>query len=357
MRPRILHIVESFDKGAVENWLLDLMQSEQWLSNDIEFFCLLPGDLVKEEYVARRAKLHHAYFPIGTLSFLRQLRELIQSRGITHIHSHHDVMTGWYALAAPKKKWIWHFHNCDFEVPSENVLKKRLLFLIARTMIRRAICVVGISRQVADAVKEVFVSNGVRVINYGFSWVANASTPTPDNPKNGPLRCGFVGRMNRFKNPLFLCDVFSDDTIRKSCTLDFYGEGDLAQEVAKVTNQYDELTFWGWSEDIRQTLSKYDVFLFPRLEAQPEGLGIVLLEAQIAGLAVISSPYISEEVCCVDDFHRLPLNTASWRTYLQRLSKRKPSKSAVFDSGWRDLHQRFGLDHCVSNLTELYEDL
>ena len=85
MRPRILHIVESFDKGAVENWLLDLMQSEQWLSNDIEFFCLLPGDLVKEEYVARRAKLHHAYFPIGTLSFLRQLRELIQSRGITHI--------------------------------------------------------------------------------------------------------------------------------------------------------------------------------------------------------------------------------------------------------------------------------
>lgn len=355
MSPKILHIVESFDKGAVENWLLDLMQSDHWLSNDLEFFCLLPGDLAKEEQLARLVKIHRADFPVGSLGFLWQLRRLIKSRRITHIHSHHDVMTGWYALAAPKRKWIWHFHNCDFEVPTKNVLKKWLLNLIARTMIRKAICVVGISRQVADVVKEVFFSVEVRVINYGFSWVTNAPTPSSQNPKNGPLRCVFVGRMNQFKNPLFLCAVFNDGELRKNCTLDFYGEGDLAIEVSKVTSLYNELTFRGWSDSIREIIRGYDVFLFPRKEAQPEGLGIVLLEAQIAGLAMISSPYISEEVCCVDDFYRLPLEVSSWRTHLQRLAERKPSKRTVFKSGWNSLEQNFGLDHCVTRLTELYE--
>ena len=123
---------------------------------------------------------------------------------------------------------------------------------------------------------------------------------------------GHIGRFNFQKNHSFLIDIFEESSKNHDdCKLLLIGRGELEDDIrAKVKEKGldDKVLFLGVRSDVNELLMAMDVFLFPSLF---EGLGIVLIEAQAAGLRSVCSSIIPEEATMTDDIIRVPLDASA----------------------------------------------
>ena len=101
---------------------------------------------------------------------------------------------------------------------------------------------------------------------------------------------GFVGRLTRQKNPVFMIKVFAEILkIKKGCELWIIGEGELKTDMMEKINSYginNHIKWFGRRNDVELLMQGMDLLLQPSIF---EGLGIVLVEAQATGLPVITS--------------------------------------------------------------------
>ena len=107
---------------------------------------------------------------------------------------------------------------------------------------------------------------------------------------------GHIGRFNDQKNHDFLIDIFSEVCKKRDdAFLLLIGSGELMNTVkAKIDrlNLTDKVLILSHRSDIPQLLKSMDVFVFP---SKFEGLGIALIEAQVAGLRCIISDTVPKE--------------------------------------------------------------
>lgn len=106
---------------------------------------------------------------------------------------------------------------------------------------------------------------------------------------------GHIGRFAEQKNHPFLVDVFNEVAkARDDAFLLMVGAGDTASVIEKLNNYGLNGRYMILSNrtDIPELLKAMDVFVFPSLF---EGLGIVLIEAQVAGLKCVVSDNIPSE--------------------------------------------------------------
>jgi len=101
---------------------------------------------------------------------------------------------------------------------------------------------------------------------------------------------GMVARFHEQKNHLFLIDIFNEIiNINLNSVLLLVGDGELNQKIheyVKDHNLQDVVFFTGIRSDVNELMQAMDVFVLP---TQCEGLGIVLIESQAAGLKTYTS--------------------------------------------------------------------
>lgn len=105
---------------------------------------------------------------------------------------------------------------------------------------------------------------------------------------------GFVGVLQDRKNPLFALKVFYKiKKRRKNSVMVMIGKGPLLSKIddeIKRLNLNNSVIQIPYSSEVNKWYSAMDVLLFPSLH---EGLPLVLIEAQISGLNIVSSKNIS----------------------------------------------------------------
>ncbi|AKG33398.1 glycosyl transferase family 1 [Paenibacillus durus ATCC 35681] len=110
------------------------------------------------------------------------------------------------------------------------------------------------------------------------------------------LVIGHVGRFNEQKNHTFLIDIFQSIYRRNpNVLLVLVGAGHLELAVRRKVEKLGlsgNVAFLGVRSDISRLMQSMDLFLFPSLY---EGLPVVLVEAQAAGLRCIASSAITRE--------------------------------------------------------------
>lgn len=137
---------------------------------------------------------------------------------------------------------------------------------------------------------------------------------------------GHVGRFEEQKNHTFLLDIFKEVVKREPDTvLLLIGEGDLMKESKeKVQSLHleDKVRFLGMRSDVDKLWKGIDIFLFPSLF---EGLPVVAVEAQAAGVFMVLADTITTEVQVTDNLEFLSLKqTASeWAEALCKLKEYK----------------------------------
>ncbi len=130
----------------------------------------------------------------------------------------------------------------------------------------------------------------------------------------GRFVVGHVGRFCDQKNHLFLVDIFrAIHERRPEARLLLAGDGDTRAAVEEKLERLglrDDALFLGLREDVGRLYQAMDVFLLPSLY---EGLPVVAVEAQAAGLKAVVSTGVTEEAKVRDDMAFLELSAGAER--------------------------------------------
>lgn len=122
------------------------------------------------------------------------------------------------------------------------------------------------------------------------------------------LVVGHVGRFSPPKNHSYLIDIFAEVHKREpNSVLLLVGDGDGRKNIEKKVRSLgleDSVIFTGVRSDVSDLLQAMDVFVFPSLY---EGLGIVNIEAQAAGLPCFISDKVPKECIITDLVKSIPL--------------------------------------------------
>lgn len=127
-----------------------------------------------------------------------------------------------------------------------------------------------------------------------------------------------VGRFAYQKNHNFLLDVFkSVSEENEKVKLLLIGIGELEEQIRNKVEQYDlsnKVLFLGKREDVNCIMQAADIFAFP---SRFEGFGIVLIEAQAAGLKCIVSNEIPAIAKITNNILFLPFEKKIWVEKIQ----------------------------------------
>jgi glycosyltransferase involved in cell wall biosynthesis len=145
------------------------------------------------------------------------------------------------------------------------------------------------------------LANGIDVHRFCFSDERRQNTRDALNVADGELFIGNTSRLAPAKNPLFQLEVFAR-ILEEVPTARYLmmRDGDLVDEVfckAHELGVYDRVVWFEPAPSIENLYSALDVLLFPSVH---EGLPIVTIEAQCAGLPIVASTEVSHEIALTD---------------------------------------------------------
>ncbi|KMY51893.1 glycosyltransferase family 1 protein [Peribacillus loiseleuriae] len=150
--------------------------------------------------------------------------------------------------------------------------------------------------QRVPASKEITVlNNAVNVDEFKYDGKIRSKIRNEFNAGN-KLVLGHIGRFNKQKNHEFLIEIFKVLHHKQpNSMLVMAGEGHLKPFIEKKVADLglsSSVMFLGIREDVSNIMQGMDLFLFPSLF---EGLPVVLVEAQAAGLKCVVSDTITSE--------------------------------------------------------------
>lgn len=172
----------------------------------------------------------------------------------------------------------------------------------------------------------------------------------------GRLDTTFGGNLNQ-KNPAFALEV-AKECIAKDASVRMLvvGGGDQVrrelQAQVKGWGLDKEIRLTGVRQDVPRLMLGSDLFLFPSLE---EGLGMVAVEAQAAGLRVLASDVVPREGVAVPGmmrFHSLRTGPADWADEAMRLISLPKADATECNSAVSESH--FSIENSARQLVALY---
>lgn len=147
-----------------------------------------------------------------------------------------------------------------------------------------------------DQGKVKIIHNAIDIEKFKFDEVARKKLRKEFGIKDSTIVIGHVGRFVQTKNHTFLVDVFKKYHEKKpDSKLLLIGIGPLENQIKdkiRKLDLVDSVIFLGQRDDINKLYSVMDIFCLPSLY---EGLPVVGVESQAAGLPIIFSNGVSHE--------------------------------------------------------------
>jgi len=320
---RVLQVVTKMDRAGLETMLMNYYRHID--RGKIQFDFLThrseKGDY-DDEILSMGGRIFNTY-PVNPRCFTKYLADLKKFFGEHEeyriVHSHIDSLSV-FPLRAAKKAGvpvrIAHSHSNDFD---RNV-KLLFRYVCKSVLLSKASHFWGCSNA---AVRFMF---GKGVFNGGeYTVLKNAidserftfhqDTRTAARKELGlenKFVIGHVGRITYPKNHEFLIDIFAKIRAKnKDAVILLVGDGENKQklrEQVKKLGLVESVRFLGVRPDIPELMQAMDVFMLP---SRYEGLGIVLIEAQAAGLPSLASDAVPDEAAVTDLVRFIPLSESA----------------------------------------------
>lgn len=263
----------------------------------------------------------------GYFAFRKSLKKFFKYKNYDIIHVH-GIGTAYFFLKYAKKYNIPHrIYQSHESVFSENYFKKyrnKLLFFLSKKYITNYLAV---SPEAGNAIfkrnkfEVMYASVDKEIFKFSESW--RKSIRRKEKIKNDEKVIGFVGRITKAKNSLFLIDVFYEYfKIQNNSKLVVVGDG---PEINKIKNRAEELNiennviFTGRIDNVNQYYSAFDLFILPSLH---EGLPFVVIEAQYCGLTCLVSSNVTDKINIgLCEFYDINKSPQDWARNIECLLK------------------------------------
>ena len=312
---RILHVLNGLGSGGAETVIMNWYRHINREKVQFDFLIRSTTNLYADEISALGGRVFiMPPYPSHYLSNKKETECFFKEHageylGI-HVHGNALLYTNVFSIA--QKNGIKHrvFHSHSISTDQKYVT----LHAINRLRIHKMAtdyfaCSVEAGKWAFASQPFIVVKNGIAVRKYVYNEAVRNSVRNTLGITDETVY-GHVGRFVDVKNHTFLLGVFKEivNKCEKSMLL-LLGDGELFDSVQKEASKLgikEKVRFLGRKDNIGEYMNAMDVFLFPSLY---EGLGIVAVEAQAAGLPVIISDTITREVALTDRVKYLPLSS------------------------------------------------
>jgi glycosyltransferase involved in cell wall biosynthesis len=337
-RLRVLHLLGSLDRGGIETWLMHVLRRTDRKKFQMDFFVRgKHRGAYEDEIESLGGKIGRSFHHRNPFRFEAELEAFIKDNGpydILHSHlSEYDGFIMWIAKRLGIKVRISHSHNDTKCVDSAAPLYRRAYLSLGRHLIRRysTHCLACSKLAALSEFGASWTSSSrVQILHYGIDLEPFNKCSSPNGNElrrylglpDGAFVIGHVGRFALQKNHKFLLKIVASMVQKDPAVhLLMVGAGPLLAEVRSLVAQMrleSNVLFLEPRPDIPLLmLEVMDIFLFPSLH---EGLGLVLLEAQAAGLPCVASDSIPEEAAVFPggvNFVSLALPAEQWAETLE----------------------------------------
>ena len=349
---RVLHSVSNMARAGIETMLMNYYREMDRSMIQFDFLANKPDPGEYDEEIRRmggRVFVSPGLNPLRYPLYKRFVSDLIAGNPeIRIVHAHNEAM-GYYALRSAKSAGIRvriaHAHNTriikDYKYPLKAVCRR--LLPGAATDFWSCGRDAGIYYFGKERWKEsgVILRNAVDVPKFAFSEETRRRLRRSAGLENSFV-IGHVGRFNVQKNHGRLLDVFAETAKAvPDAALVLIGVGELetaAKEKVRALRLEDKVLFLGQMSNVNEWYQAMDCFVLPSLF---EGLPVVGVEAQAAGLPCFFSDRVTDEILISPDARRISLEApdAEWAERIAESGRAEKDRSAG-----ADLVRRAGYD-------------
>lgn len=201
--------------------------------------------------------------------------------------------------------------------------------------------------------KHILLQNGLDSFDYLFNAKTRKNIRTQLEIGDRFI-IGNVGRFEKQKNHKLIIDIFEKiHQLDSQASLLLIGQGSLkvqVQTLVREKNLEDVVIFCDYKKNVSDYYSAMDLFLFP---SKHEGMGLVAVEAQLAGLPVVASDNVPKEVKISESFFRLSLSD-NLDTWVNKIMELKQLGRCTFS---KEMFERSGyeINQSVVKLKKIYE--
>lgn len=278
---------------------------------------LKPNSLIREhEVIAEGCRILRTSPLVGISSKLKhfwRLYRILKNEKVDIFHTNVDLFNGPQLLVA----WlagvpirICHSHNGNQQ---KALVQGQTMSIRLYQSIMRWLCWIFSNRRIGcSEVAMEFLYHGRNwkhdkypiVINNGIDLdIYRTRIDVEAKKKELGLTARYniitVGRIIPQKNPLFIANSFVElCKLRDDCDFVWVGDGNLkteCEEIFKKNGVRNRVHFLGQRADVNEILQCCNLFFMP---SSFEGLGIVIIEAQAAGLPCLVSTEVPQEANC-----------------------------------------------------------
>lgn len=308
---RVLHVVGTMDRGGAETLIMNIYRNIDRHKVQFDFLC---HNRIEAKYTEEILTLGGRMFSVpgishtGLLKYKRNLYKFfIEHPEYQIVHSHQNELSGFILREANRVGVQNRCAHAHVTFASKNLLTKLEWKFFQRyfkeNVTKAFACSIlaGESLYKGDMLEKFeFIPNVVDVEQLRFNpekrLKVREELGLGDN-----LVFGHVGRFAQQKNHKFLLEIFKCVLdINPTVQLLLIGEGKLLDEIKNYSSLLgidNQVIFAGSRKDVPACMSAMDLFLFPSLY---EGLSVACVEAQAAGLPILTTTSVSSEVALTE---------------------------------------------------------
>lgn len=348
---RVLHSVSNMDRAGIETMLMNYYRHIDREKVQFDFLCnkTKPGAYDKEiESLGGRIFHSPGLNPLKFLEYKKFMFEVFKENPeIKIMHSHNGELAYQSLYAAYKygiKTRICHAHNTKIEPNLKKPLK-----LLYKTQLKKVAnnywgCGVDAVRfyfgnKIVEDNKYMVLHNAIEVDRFIYNENIRNRLKREMN-LNDKFVIGHVGRFMEQKNHDYILEIFKEVLKEEpNAVLLLIGDGELEEFIkrkAKKLNIYESIKFMGNVNNVNELYQVMDIFILPSLF---EGLPVVGIEAQAAGLKCLFSDKVTRETEITDNVYYLGIEKNNLKEWKEKILSnltydRKNQKEKIVKAGY-----------------------
>ncbi|MBR6787870.1 MAG: glycosyltransferase family 1 protein [Clostridia bacterium] len=304
---RVLQCVNNMHRAGLETMLMNYYRNMDRTKIQFDFLTHRPEKSdYDDEIIAMGGRVYYAprLYPQNYPAYFAYMKRFFAEHPEYRIvHSHIDAMSYIPLFAAKRAKIpvrIAHSHNTAIDKDIKYILKQCFRYCIPSVANYRLACGQEAGEFLFRGRTFEVVPNAIEASSFVYSADIR-NRIRKEMQLDEKFVIGHIGRFSYAKNQVFLIDIFSE--IRKhepDSILLLIGKGEKEKEARNRVEELGlskQVHFLGSRNDVQNLYQAMDAFVLPSLF---EGVPVVGIEAQYAGLPCFFSDKVSDEVVFTD---------------------------------------------------------
>ena len=335
---RVLHSVSNMDRAGIETMIMNYYRNIDRNKVQFDFLCNKPQKGAYNEEIKKlggRIYVSPGFNPVKYFKYKKYFKKITEDEpDIKIIHAHNGPLAYFSLHCARINKFpnrIAHAHATMIPYSKSKILDIKWIYknLFKNRIKNEANYYFGCSTEACKFYfgvekKYTLINNAIDIEKFIYNEEIREKIRNELGIKKEEFVIGHVGRFMNQKNHKFLIDIFNEIYKKnKNAILLLIGIGELENEIfekVKSLGLDKNVIFAGSVSNVNEYYQAMDVFILPSLF---EGLPVVGIEAQAAGLKCFMSDTITDEVAITENVKFLNLKNDSLDIWADEILKSK----------------------------------